>query len=314
VKIAEMSSTETSQYLHDEEYVLVGAHETAMSYLADISKHVEHLGRDLRQVSLKIHDDPELQYREVHAHRVLTQYLRRQKGWKVTPSAYGILTAFVAVFDSGKPGPVVSFNAEYDALKGIGHACGHNLIAVASLAGALATAATMDQHSLSGKVLIYGTPAEGSWSSSACTTNQFMLSMLTMPPEGGGGKIKLLNAGAYKDHKVDISLISHPGIVADAAVTRTAAYSSFKVEYHGKEAHAAAAPWEGINALDALITAYNGISVLRQQTQPGDIIQGQITDGGLRYYMSGCSSRGTDQLTSFQAQHHTRLRGGPICR
>lgn len=100
--------------------------------------------------------------------------------------------------------------------------------------------------------------------------------------EGGGGKIKLLEAGAYQDHNVDISLISHPGIGPDAALVRTAAYFAFKVEYFGKEAHAAARPWEGINALDALVMAYNGISVLRQQTQPGDIIQGQITNGGLR--------------------------------
>lgn len=92
----------------------------------------------------------------------------------------------------------------------------------------------------------------------------------------------MLDAGAYKDHSVDISLISHPGIDSDAALVRTAAYSAFKVEYYGKEAHAAARPWDGINALDALITAYNAISVLRQQTEPGDIIQGQITNGGLR--------------------------------
>ncbi|KAF2764696.1 bacterial exopeptidase dimerization domain-containing protein [Teratosphaeria nubilosa] len=150
--------------------------------------------------------------------------------------------------------------ARSDALKGIGHACGHNLIAVTSLAGALATAEVMKQRSLPGKVVIFGTPAE----------------------EGGGGKIRLLNAGAYKDHNVDISLITHPGIGPDAALVRTAAYIAFKVEYFGKEAHAAARPWDGINALDALITAYNGISVLRQQTQQGDIIQGQITNGGLR--------------------------------
>jgi len=75
------------------------------------------------------------------------------------------------------------------------------------------------------------------------------------PAEGGGGKIKLLNAGAYTN--VDISLIAHPGISPDAALVRTAAYFAFKAEYFGKEAHAAARPWEGINALDALITAYN---------------------------------------------------------
>lgn len=100
--------------------------------------------------------------------------------------------------------------------------------------------------------------------------------------EGGGGKIKLFDAGAYRDQEVDISLISHPGISSDAVLVRTAAYTAFKVEYFGKEAHAAARPWDGINALDALITAYSAISVLRQQTEPGDIIQGMITNGGLR--------------------------------
>lgn len=102
----------------------------------------------------------------------------------------------------------------------------------------------------------------------------------TPAEEGGGGKIKLLEAGAYSQHKADINLISHPGIVANCALMRTTAYRRFKVEYAGREAHAAAAPWEGINALDALVTAYNGLSVLRQQTMPRDIIQGHITDGG----------------------------------
>jgi len=106
--------------------------------------------------------------------------------------------------------------------------------------------------------------------------------VLTVCTEGGGGKKKLLDAGAYKDNQVDISLITHPGIGPDAALVRTAAYSAFKVEYFGKEAHAAARPWDGINALDALITAYNAVSVLRQQTKTGDIIQIQITNGGLR--------------------------------
>lgn len=116
----------------------------------------------------------------------------------------------------------------------------------------------MRQHSLPGKVVLFGTPAE----------------------EGGGGKIRLIHADAYKDHGVDINLISHPGITQNSALMRTTAYTRFKVEYFGREAHAAANPWLGINALDALITAYNSISVLRQQTMPGDIIQGHFTDGG----------------------------------
>ena len=82
-------------------------------YLDDISNYVEDLSDDLRHLSLSIHGKPELQYKEYHAHRVLTDYLKKQDGWEVTPSAYDIETAFVAVFDSGKTGPVVSFNAEY---------------------------------------------------------------------------------------------------------------------------------------------------------------------------------------------------------
>jgi metal-dependent amidase/aminoacylase/carboxypeptidase family protein len=118
----------------------------------------------------------------------------------------------------------------------------------------------MQRHNLPGKVVLFGTPAE----------------------EGGGGKIRLLEAGAYRDHSVDISLITHPGTSADSALTRTAAFSSFKAEYFGKEAHAALRPWDGINALDALVTAYNAVAVLRQQTAPGDIIEAQILNGGLR--------------------------------
>ena len=116
----------------------------------------------------------------------------------------------------------------------------------------------MRQEQLKGKVVLFGTPAE----------------------EGGGGKIRLLEAGAYRDHEVDLSLISHPGILHDSAIVHTTGYTRFKAEYFGREAHAATTPWLGINALDALVIAYNGLSVLRQQTMPGDIIQGYIADGG----------------------------------
>ncbi|GAB7349262.1 hypothetical protein MBLNU459_g8413t2 [Dothideomycetes sp. NU459] len=144
----------------------------------------------------------------------------------------------------------------------------------------------MEKHGLSGKVVLFGTPAE----------------------EGGGGKIKLLRAGAYSDQQVDISLISHPGTTPDAALVKTAAYYSFKVEYHGKEAHAAAAPWEGINALDALIIAYNAISVLRQQTQPGDIIQGNITNGGAKPNIIHAYAAGTFVVRSTDLARMTALK------
>lgn len=89
--------------------------EETKDYLDSISTHIEGLSHDLRHISLSIHDNPELQFKEYHAHHVLTEYLKKQDGWRVTPSAYDIKTAFVAVYDSGTDGPVVSFNAEYGA-------------------------------------------------------------------------------------------------------------------------------------------------------------------------------------------------------
>lgn len=144
-----------------------------------------------------------------------------------------------------------------DALTGLGHACGHNLIAVSSMAAALATAHVVLDKQLGGKVVLFGTPAEGEYFNHQCLCNSMcLLSMdVVRPPrtvltpftaEGGGGKIRLLDAGAYRDHNVDISLMAHPGVTPDAALVRTAAYSAMKVEYFGKEAHAAARPWEGV--------------------------------------------------------------------
>ncbi|KAK8159430.1 hypothetical protein IWX90DRAFT_390348 [Phyllosticta citrichinensis] len=254
--------------MEDDDWVLVSSPSapttqpdpnTTPEYLDDISAFVDDLADALWPVNKTIHDHPELGFKEKIAAEALTSFLKTRPGWSVKLNVYGMETAWVAVWDSGKKGTVVSFNAEMDALPEIGHACGHNLIATASVSGALAAAATMEKNQLPGKVVLFGTPAE----------------------EGGGGKIKLIKAGAYTDYKVDFNLISHPGITPDSALMTTTAYTRLKVEYFGRESHAAANPWLGINALDALITAYNALSVLRQQTQPADIIQGHITSGGL---------------------------------
>ncbi|KAH3984072.1 hypothetical protein HBH64_117260 [Parastagonospora nodorum] len=229
------------------------------TYLGDINDSVESLQSSLWPLNQYIHDNPELAFAEYKAHDALTKYIRSFAGWEVTISAYGIETAWIATYDSGRDGPVVSFNAEMDALPGMGHACGHNLIAIASLAAGVITANIIKKHDLPGKVIIFGTPGE----------------------EGiGGGKIQLLKAGAYKG--VDISLISHPGIYNNSPRVRTTAFSRIEVEYFGRAAHAANSPWLGINALDALIIAYNAISTLRQQTMPTDIIGMNITNGGAR--------------------------------
>ncbi|KAM3497556.1 hypothetical protein MY10362_009098 [Beauveria mimosiformis] len=226
--------------------------------LVDIDTAVEVIGADFWPVNQQIHDNPELAWHEFIAHDTLTAFMETQTGWKVKRSVYDLETAWIAEFDSGVPGPVVSFNAEYDSLPGIGHACGHNLIATSSVVGASAAAQIVTARKLPGKIVLYGTPAE----------------------ENGGGKIKLLEAGAYKDYGVDLSLISHPGIGPTTARMGTTAISTFKAEYFGVAAHAAANPWLGVNALDALVQGYNNFSMLRQQTVPGEIIQGYITHGG----------------------------------
>lgn len=247
------------------------------SYLQQLSDAVDGLGEPFWLLNRHIHETPELAFKEYKAHDALTSYLKTHPGWRVTRSAYGIETAWEAIYDSGKAGRVVSFNAEMgeriilaisalamllttsspDALPGMGHACGHNLIAMASVAAGLATAQVIKDNNLAGKVIIFGTPGEESYK---------------------GGKILLLERGAYKG--VDISLISHPGILHNSALVRTTAFARIEAEFIGKAAHAAKDPWKGINALDALVISYTAISALRQQTKPGDVIGLAITDGG----------------------------------
>jgi amidohydrolase len=210
---------------------------------------------------LQIHSHPELGYAEHHAHETLTTYLRSQ-GLEVTPHAFNLPTAFLSEFGSG--GRVVAFNAEYDALPDIGHACGHNLIAMGSLAAYLSTVAALKASPIPGRVRLLGTPAE----------------------EGGGGKLRVISAGAYED--VDACLMTHPyspipakyGDAAGVAYGTCAASVKFTANFTGKPAHAAATPFEGVNALDAAVLAYNGISMLRQQIRDGERIQGVILEGG----------------------------------
>ncbi|KAG6017860.1 hypothetical protein E4U54_001774 [Claviceps lovelessii] len=246
----------------DDEYVLIPRAcdepelSTTNELLRDIDCYIEELSSLLWPLNCFLHANPETAYNEHKAHDVLTNFLKYRGGWHVTCSAYGMETAWLAEFDSGMPGPAVSFNAEMDALPNLGHACGHNLIAMVSLAAGLAAAEVMCRHHLPGKIKIIGTPAE----------------------EAGGGKIRCLEAGAYRD--MDLSLISHPGILHNSPLVRTTAFTHLNASYYGRAAHAANSPWLGINALDALVIAYNSISVLRQQTRPDDIIGLQITNGG----------------------------------
>lgn len=185
--------------------------------------------------------------------------MEKKPGWDVTRSAFGIDTSFVAIFKH-KPNEnskVISFNAEYDALPEMGHACGHNLIATGAVAAAIASAEAMKKFNIAGTVKLFGTPAE----------------------EGGDGKGKMLKAGAYDD--VDVSIMHHGNSESPGqAYVRTAASFRFNIEYFGKGAHAGSCPWQGVNALDATSIFMHASSLLRQQFEATDRIHFIITDGG----------------------------------
>ena len=201
-------------------------------------------------VSREIHAHPELNYHEHFAHDLLTKVLQ-DAGVDVRPSAYGVPTAFEAV--AGSRGPEVLVLLEYDALPGIGHGCGHNVIAAAGLGAGLAAASIADE--IGGRVRILGTPAE----------------------EGGGGKIAMARNGAFATGAA--AMMIHP---ADAELLRmdSLAIQAVDVVYHGKEAHASAAPWEGRNALDAAVLGYMNVAALRQHIRPTERVHGIITEGG----------------------------------
>ena len=215
-----------------------------------VQETIDGVSEDLRALSLDIHEHPELNYEEVHAHQVLTDYLEQQ-GFDVERGAYGMETAFVARAGSG--GPTMAVLSEYDALPGIGHACGHNLIAISGVASGLALKEALGEGN--GTIVILGSPAE----------------------EGGGGKVEMINAGAFD--AIDAALMLHPA-PGDGAWVNMNAIQPLAVEFFGRNAHAAATPWQGLNALDALVHAYNGVSLLRQQMTLDSRVHGVITSGG----------------------------------
>ncbi|KAL3421402.1 metallopeptidase [Phlyctema vagabunda] len=194
-------------------------------------------------------------FQEVKACKLITDWLE-SRGWEIERAAYGLDTAFEAKFSVRKGGRTVCFNAEYDALPGIGHGCGHNLIATASLASAVGVSAALNNYNLPGTVILMGTPAE----------------------ETGGGKYIMANNGAWKN--VDVCMMTHgmPDFSTPLCVTK--ASWKFRAQFHGKSSHAAAAPWDGLNACDAIVMAYNGLSLLRQQIEKSDSIQGVIISAG----------------------------------
>ena len=218
---------------------------------ADVCSAIEAMRGPLVKVSRDIHAHPELAFKEYHAHELLTASLR-DAGLAVVSGAYGLGTAFETEF-GGAGGPRVALLAEYDALPGIGHACGHNLIAASALGAALALYGVAAK--LPGRVRLLGTPAE----------------------ESGGGKELMARQGAFSG--VDAAMMIHPAGV-NLATMPSIAWSEVVVSYRGVSSHASAMPERGVNALDALITAYNAIAMLRQHIRPTERIHGVILKGG----------------------------------
>ncbi|KAJ6555742.1 hypothetical protein B0H10DRAFT_1207258 [Mycena sp. CBHHK59/15] len=218
-----------------------------------IDSKLDELEPELRELSLQIHGHPELAFAETFAHDVLASFMASH-GFSVTRNYLGLPTAFRAEFTHGKDGRILGVNSEYDALKGLGHACGHNLIAVSGCGVALAVKAALEAQDIPGKVVLLGTPAE----------------------EGGGGKVILLEKGGYKDMDVCVMCHPSPGPAHSANIGTSIAAQNIEVEYIGRTAHAGAAPWEGTNALDAAFLAYSSVSVLRQQMKPDHRVHGII--------------------------------------
>ncbi|MBI3628670.1 MAG: M20 family metallopeptidase [Candidatus Rokubacteria bacterium] len=217
-----------------------------------IAEAVDRLGDELEQLSRQIHDNPELGYEEVRACGWLTEFLARQ-GFKVERGVAGVDTAFRATIETGD-GPTIAILCEYDALPGIGHACGHNVIATAG-AGAGAALAAVRNRLPKGRIHVIGTPAE----------------------EGGGGKLRLIQGGVFK--QVDCAMMIHG---FDRTILHPDLLGIVRAgfEFRGKASHASADPWEGVNALDACIQMFNNVAMLRQQVRPDCRIHGIITHGG----------------------------------
>ncbi|MDF2670417.1 MAG: amidohydrolase, partial [Paenibacillus sp.] len=226
-----------------------------MSILDPKSRIVNHINDQSDRfiaISQYIGNNPELGHAEFLAFARLTDELRIQ-GFQVQTGILDIPTSFLGTYTSVKPGPIVAFLCEYDALPELGHACGHHLICSMSMLAAVGLKAVIDE--IGGEIRVYGTPAE----------------------ETKGAKVPMADAGLFDD--VDFALMAHPYYHHEKS-GNSLAMDPIRFEYYGKPAHAAASPHEGMNALDAMLQLFNSINALRQQLSKHVRIHGVIKEGG----------------------------------
>ena len=217
-----------------------------------IKQRIDEVSEELINASHSIHANPELAFKEFFACETLTNALEHHD-IKTEKAVYSLETSFEAKLNPDSIGPSVAILAEYDALPGIGHACGHNIIATSALGAALGLHAVAQE--LQGSVRLIGTPAE----------------------EKGGGKELMARNGAFEG--IDAAMMIHPA-GTNLASMPCICVAEVEVIYHGKSSHASAMPHKGINALDGLLLAYQAISNLRQHIRSTERIHGIITEGG----------------------------------
>jgi amidohydrolase len=221
-----------------------------------IGEAVDHLADELEQLSHRIHDHPELGFEEDKAHSWLTDFLESH-GARVERGVGGLSTAFRATIPGRGTGPTIAILCEYDALPGIGHACGHNVIAAAGAGAGAALARALGTLPFAGQVQVIGTPAE----------------------EGGAGKVRLMDAGVFRG--VDAAMMVH-GRCGTLVWRPSLGIIKVKAEFFGTAAHASSWPWRGVNALNAVIQLFLGTDAMRQQLRPDARVHGIITHGGVR--------------------------------
>ncbi|WP_405821788.1 amidohydrolase [Streptomyces sp. NBC_00838] len=223
------------------------------SSLKRLTDELTALRPRMEEVSRAVHARPELKFAEFHALEVLTGWLA-EAGFAVETGACGVDTAFVAVHEGSTPGPYVAVLAEYDALPGVGHGCGHNLIAAGGAAAAIAAVRALPGHA--GTIAVIGTPGE---------------------EMGGAGKVLLAEAGVFDG--VDAAVMFHPSD-RSATTQHALAAAHLRAEFTGVSAHAAKTPWEGRSALAAAQLFLNALDSMRQFVPPTARLHGIVSDGG----------------------------------
>lgn len=254
-----------------------------MSEKQNILDYIENNKYEYVEMSHRIHERPELGNEEIFASRTLIDTLKAN-GFEIETDIAGHATGFIATYESDKEGPVIGFLAEYDALPGLGHACGHNIIGTASTLGGITLKQVIDH--IGGSVVVLGCPAEEGG-------------------ENGSAKASYVKAGIIDD--IDIALMVHPGNETYRTIN-TLAVDVLDVKFYGKSAHASENADEALNALDAMISYFNGVAQLRQHIKKSQRVHGVILDGGkaaniipdfthARFYTRATSRKELDVLT-----------------